>query len=545
MHAARPILPSPCAGKLKHKHCNSISQERRVEIYSNFRKLTTIHDQRHFIVSHVQRKLKKRTTRNLENSRKTYTNHYSFTVGGEKQNVCRDFFMATLNVTDALIRSSLNKYTTSGTLEDDKRGKHTPKNKASQDTEKFLRDHILSYPAVESHYCRKSSTKKYLDSSLNISIMHRMYKEACSSEGKSPVSLEKYRLTFNEYNLGFHKPKKDQCKVCECYRSSSPEYRDEALYNKHIKRKDLARLSRDHDKQLAKEDESVLAINFDLEAVLNTPKTSTGQVFYLRKLAVYNLTVYNLNNKEGKCFLWDETQGRRGAIEIASCLYNYIMDYTNKKSVFMMSDSCGGQNKNRIFAAMCLLLIQIHPTVEKIRHSFFEPGHSEMECDSIHSKIEKKSKHVPVYVPEGWAQIIRMARHNPFPFVVKKMTYDEFLNFNLLSSTLKTIPWRQVCCLEYRKTNPFSVYFKKEFDQDFTEVTFKTKGRPGKSVIPKAYSNPIPIAPAKLKDLQTMCKNNTIPKEYHSFYNNLKSCSGEVDKLPEPDDDENSDYESS
>lgn len=372
-----------------------------------------------------------------------------------------------------------------------------------------------------------------------------MYKEACIVEGKTPLSLEKYRLIFNEYNLGFHKPKKDQCKICECYRSSSPEDRNEASYNLHIKRKDLARLSRDHDKRLAKEDESVLSINFDLEAVLNTPKTSTGQVFYLRKLAVYNLTVYDLNSQEGTCFLWDETQGRRGAIEIATCLFSYIMDQPNKKSVYMMSDSCGGQNKNSIFAAMCLYLIQTHPTLEKIRHSFFEPGHSEMECDSIHSKIEKKSKHVPVYVPEGWAQIIRMARNKPFPFVVRKMTFDDFLNFKLFCSNLKTVPWRQVCCLEFRKTNPFSVFFKKEFDQEFTEANLKTKGRPSKPVIPKAYSKPIPIAPAKLKDLQTMCKSYTIPKEYHSFFYSLKSCSNEKDKLPEPDDEENSDYESS
>ncbi|KAG8173504.1 hypothetical protein JTE90_027253 [Oedothorax gibbosus] len=351
--------------------------------------------------------------------------------------------------------------------------------------------------------------------------------------------------TFNSFNLGFHKPKKDQCKVCECYRSSSPEYKNEALYNLHIKRKESARLSKDHDKQLAKDDKSVRAINFDLEAVLNTPKTSTGQVFYLRKLAVYNLTVYNLANKEGKCFLWDETQGRRGAIEIASCLYNYIMSYTNKKSVYMMSDSCGGQSKNSIFAAMCLHLVQIHPTVKKIWHSFFQPGHSEMECDSIHSKIEKKSKNVSVYVPEGWAQIIRKARHNPFPFVLKKMNYDEFLNFRLLSSKLKIIPWKKVCCLEYRKTDPFSVYFKKEFDQDFAEATFKAEGKPSKLVIPNAYSKPIPLTSAKLKDLHTMCKNNTIPKEYHSYYSDLKSGSEEKEKLPEPDNDESSEYESS
>ena len=52
-----------------------------------------------------------------------------------------------------------------------------------------------------------------------------------------------------------------------------------------------------------------------------------------------------------------------------------------------------------------------------------------MGCDSIHSKVERKAKCVPVYVPEGWAQIIRGARLKPTPITVHTMQFSDFYDF--------------------------------------------------------------------------------------------------------------------
>ncbi len=42
----------------------------------------------------------------------------------------------------------------------------------------FVRKHIESLPAVESHYCRKESTGLYLEEKLkNIANIYRLYKE--------------------------------------------------------------------------------------------------------------------------------------------------------------------------------------------------------------------------------------------------------------------------------------------------------------------------------------------------------------------------------
>jgi hypothetical protein len=85
----------------------------------------------------------------------------------------------------------------------------------------------------------------------------------------------------------------------------------------------LARQERYKDKTQASGDSTILAFNLDLQAVLNTPKGPCGQIFYLRKLAVYNLTFLILGNQDGVCYVWNETTGKRGAVEIASCVYDY------------------------------------------------------------------------------------------------------------------------------------------------------------------------------------------------------------------------------
>lgn len=72
----------------------------------------------------------------------------------------------------------------------------------------------------------------------------------------------------------------------------------------------------------------------------------------MRKLAVYNLTVYNLGSQDVECYMWDETEGKRGSIKISTCIHTYIMAHHNIKHVKMMSDGCGGQKKI-IILALC------------------------------------------------------------------------------------------------------------------------------------------------------------------------------------------------
>ena len=59
---------------------------------------------------------------------------------------------------------------------------------------------------------------------------------------------------------------------------------------------------------------------FDLQKMLHTPFGENGLPYYYIKLAVYNLTSFDLIQKQGYCFIWNKTIVKRGASEISSCL---------------------------------------------------------------------------------------------------------------------------------------------------------------------------------------------------------------------------------
>lgn len=61
---------------------------------------------------------------------------------------------------------------------------------------------------MESHYCRETTKKMYLEEGLSVAKMYRLYLE--DNQDKDVVSQQIYAIIFNyEFNLSFFKPKKD------------------------------------------------------------------------------------------------------------------------------------------------------------------------------------------------------------------------------------------------------------------------------------------------------------------------------------------------
>ena len=137
-------------------------------------------------------------------------------------------------------------------------------------------------------------------------------------------------------------------------------------------------------------DKTVAAATFDLEEVLSLPKSNEGNIYNLRQLNNYNLSVYGFQDKTGCNYLWNEAIARRGSGDIASCMVKYMEILNSAGSIRtgkLLSDSAGGQNRNRPFMAMLWWAAQ-HFDFEEIHHGFFVRGHSENESDSIHARIE-------------------------------------------------------------------------------------------------------------------------------------------------------------
>lgn len=99
--------------------------------------------------------------------------------------------------------------------------------------------HINKFPRVESHYCRKSSTREYLHEGLKLLKMFSMYlSDEYLPETRGEYNL--YRKIFKIMNLSFHRPKtKNQCTLCTTFQLGKEATKQTlaAEYDAHIKKK--------------------------------------------------------------------------------------------------------------------------------------------------------------------------------------------------------------------------------------------------------------------------------------------------------------------
>lgn len=185
-----------------------------------------------------------------------------------------------------------------------------------------------------------------MDADLNITKIFKLYENYCLEQGKPSIKLHLYRSLFNtSFNYSFFSPKKDLCDLCEEFKvlektkntvqSKISEYED------HLMQKDSIRLEREEDKMYG--DIKTAVICFDLENVINLPKTNIGYAFYKRKLNVYNLTAHSSIGNQVYCAVWNETLIGRSGNDIASAVVHilqHIIDNNNEINSFITwSDS--------------------------------------------------------------------------------------------------------------------------------------------------------------------------------------------------------------
>ena len=213
-----------------------------------------------------------------------------------------------------------------------------------------MRRHIESFHVVDSHYCRANTSKNYLDSDLDISKLYDLYVKKSTDDQVDPVKEWLYRNIFKtEYNLDFHRPKKDRCEKCEEFKVAKENGVStdvmEKDYTDHILEK--MRADRDADKQAGN---TVLC--FDLENMVNLPKAEIGPLFYKRKLNLYNMTGHYSQNKQGYCAVWIEVMAGRAGDDIGSSVTAIvemlIKDNPNIVNLVTWSASCVPQNRNQM-----------------------------------------------------------------------------------------------------------------------------------------------------------------------------------------------------
>lgn len=490
----------------------NINEENRNEICREYWNLEFCR-QKDFILRNVFENNIKR--KRVSNENRKHTRHYF--LNGFR--VCKPFFLKTLSISHGPVENALSNRGDSGMYQNqDKRGSHTPKNKTPDTVLNAIKEHIESFPVMESHYCRTSTKRKYLDPQLSIRKMYDLFKSSLPNPPpfNIPTEIIYRRYFYNNFNLSFFRPKKDNCLTCEKFLKSKTI--DEHEYLAHMQRKEEAYTAKEADKKRVSE--SFVSATFDLQSVLQIPSSDVSQMYYSRKLCAYNLSIYEAAApNKAFCFTWTELNGQRGSCEIGSALLQWINKLPEAvKEISLFSDTCGGQNRNQFIAALGLFVTQ-NSSIDILQHNFLESGHSYMEVDSMHSAIETAKKYVAVYTMNDWINIFKTARSNrgrkknAVPYEVQELRYFDMIDLKSLAKNIiqnksvnetgDKVNWLKIKCLRYEKMNPNIILYKYNYSENFQKIDVSMSKTRTKSCMQKElkqlYTSEIPISCTKKK----------------------------------------------
>ncbi|KAK9744311.1 hypothetical protein QE152_g7933 [Popillia japonica] len=390
--------------------------------------------------------------------------------------------------------------------------------------------HLKSFfdglPKMESHYCRRSSNKLYLEPLwLTKSALYNFYKiDYCLTKQTEAVSNAKFYATFDNLNLSLFPPKKDECDHCVGFRSNNVTQEE---YTRHQTLKEVARAEKSKDKVT----DNVKVFTIDLQSVLLSPKTNVSSMYFKTKLIVHNFTIYNLKTKEVYCYLWNESEGQLTANEFSSILVNFLEVEVFPKNcttnnIIIYSDGCSGQNRNVTLSNALLHVATLYETV--IIQKYLLKGHTQMEVDSVHSAIERIVRKSKINLPADYIEICRKARRNPFPYNVHYLTHEFFKNFKLINQYYSSIrPGRTtgdpvVSNINGLKYENGSIQYKLRHTSEWTDLPrriWKPVSNTPISSVPVLYGSRLKIKKEKYEHLMILLKG--INQEYHDFYKNL------------------------
>ncbi|GFO28632.1 hypothetical protein PoB_005513700 [Plakobranchus ocellatus] len=249
---------------------------------------------------------------------------------------------------------------------------------------------------------RFTRTRSFLFPGKTLCQLHNKYVSHCEASSVRAVARKYLTEVFHQLNMSFFKPRKDQCDACMAAKHGNVSNEQ---YQCHLLKKPNAQQMKARDKGLA--DDSISLWTMDLQSVLLSPKTQASALYHKTKLALHNMTYFNLKSKEGFCYVYDETHGDLSGDIFASLHFNYFLQYLEQnpgiKKLIILSDGCGYQNKLH-----CIANSFLHLALERavtIEQKYLGPGHTQMECNSMHSVIERRLNG-DIFVPHDYVLAI-------------------------------------------------------------------------------------------------------------------------------------------
>ncbi|WAR13967.1 hypothetical protein MAR_004072 [Mya arenaria] len=345
----RFLCPRNCSKRCEKssvRFCPTITEETRQEIFDKFVATLDWDERKVYVNSLVGSGVQ--NVKTVENSRRilSMTNYACVQV-------CKSLFLTTIGIGEHTVYGWCNNSASRIPSKEDK----TETRKAEQhrrhdELRQGVRQFLEEIPKLESHYCRASTSKLYLEPLFEtLSSLYKEYLVYCKVKKIKEAHRQVFENVFKEMNLSLFSPKKDLCDTCCSYEAGNI---NEEYYNIHIQRKNTARAEKELDKERADNDPSLKVITMDLQSVLLCPKLNASALYYKTKLTCHNFTVMNINTKEVHCYFWNESQGDLTANSFASCIADYIEDAiranSDVKHFMLYSDSCTYQNRNCVLS---------------------------------------------------------------------------------------------------------------------------------------------------------------------------------------------------
>lgn len=527
-------MKSPCKSNCFFFCTKNFSETERINIFNDFWKISD-EEKSKFYFKFVKRNIIKRRRVEYSNNKK-FSYQFYLESNNKILRVCRKFFLNTLDITKRRIYYCFETLVNSktGTPVPIKKGKNVKK-VTDESKLKEIREHINSFETVDSHYCRSNTQKQYLESNLNLTKMYQLY----IGKYNNPVKLAIYRKVFNnEYNIAFHKPKKDLCDKCFLFENKiDTTEKDKIIFEKHKNEKLACKIDRDIDRSNI--DPNTCILCYDLQKVFGLPKGNASSFFYKRKLNVFNLTgtliIPNQKNIT-YCSIWTEANSGRSGNDITSALIRILnqatKDFSFVRRIILWSDSCVPQNRNKINTTAIKMFMEANSSLEYIIQKFSEPGHSNIqEVDCVHSTIDRYLKNVEIYSPLHLIRLLKNIDYKNVKLSIMQMKVTDFKIYSTVSNKLdfSKVPFSKIKLILYEKDekSSFSIKYKTSF-QEMEYKTVSLNKKPTKKTLatPKnIFSVAVATAPSatvskeKINDLKDLFP--FLPSEDVNFYKAL------------------------
>lgn len=235
-------------------------------------------------------------------------------------------------------------------------------------------------------------------------------------------------------------------------------------------------------------------------------------------------------------YWWNEAQGDLSASSFVSCLIEHLRKHCLSDSfpITIFSDGCGYQNRNQFLSnALSNFAIKHNKIIEQ---KWLEKGHTQLECDSAHAKIENKLEKCSIFVPYDYVNVTKSARktvkidnvRKVCPYEAEYLNYDFFKNF-ADSNKLRFQSIRpgskphdpvvtQLRAMMYLPNG--RVMYKIDFNDEYRDLPRKIIPYSSNIHEPEQlHSECRKIKKSKYDHLQQL--KSVIPSEYHNFYDTL------------------------